>query len=413
MKRCINLDWLEVYVIEDGKHSYEPSYFRAHGYDVKERDYGTRQYTQMFTLCENGIPCYEIRRDPLSKKSQGGIMADRASHIRFVNRICYLDNPILPFMEFLTRFHYTFKNITRFDLALDFQLFDDGEKPEHFVSRYMSGEISKLHQSKLATYGIEKNKPDKTEEGWDVASHGEDAWNARKWNSLKWGAPTSAISTKLYNKTMELSREGHDKPYIRDAWDDCELNEDLPVWRIEFSVKSQKRHMVEKDSGQLLEITLEQLASRELLLFHFYSFFAEYFDFRIVDYNSKGEAVRKDRCPRLTLFYIGKDDEAYKPITLSNKQDSTRTDKLLIKRLRQIADEQELTNVNLRSACSEIISYLYMTRRNTQITHSEIEQRNVAIEEERWNQDSELKPYYDELLAQHKRTYKGEPDAVQ
>ena len=70
-KRCVNIDWLEVYCLED-RHEYpcDAEYFRRHGYLVQERDYGTRQYNQMFTILDKwGNPMIEVRRDPPSGDS--------------------------------------------------------------------------------------------------------------------------------------------------------------------------------------------------------------------------------------------------------------------------------------------------------------------------------------------------------
>lgn len=413
MKRCINLDWLEVFVLEKKGHSYNPDTFRRAGYHVIERDYGTRQYRQMFTLCVGDIPLYEIRRDPLSKKSNGGIMADLASHIRFVNRTCYERDPVRNFITFLNTYSYSVKNISRVDLALDFQVFDTGEKPEDFVRRYMEGEVSKIHQSQLHSYGLEKNLPDKTEEGWVVCAHGRDAWNARVWNSLKWGAPTSSISTKLYNKSLELARESHGKPYIEDAWKVCGFTQDLPVWRIEFSILSGKRHMVEKDSRQLVEITLESLADRGQIMVVWESFFSEYFDFRIVQYDSKGNAIRKDRCPQKDFFYYDNHEEVYEPLTLTKMQDADRTDKIVINRLRQIIRESENDQISMVESCAEIIKWLYHKRRKTGVSREELLEHARKIDEMRSNQPLSLRAYTDHLVAERERALRAKPKAVQ
>ena len=49
----------------------------------------------------------------------------------------------------------------------------------------MAGELAKVNQCKLS-------------------AHGKDSFDDRIWNSLSWGAEKSMISTKLYNKTLEM-----------------------------------------------------------------------------------------------------------------------------------------------------------------------------------------------------------------
>ena len=65
IKRCVNIDWLEVYVLEDNmRYPCNADYFRRHGYFVTERVYGTRQYKEMFTLDDShGETFIEIRRN--------------------------------------------------------------------------------------------------------------------------------------------------------------------------------------------------------------------------------------------------------------------------------------------------------------------------------------------------------------
>lgn len=69
--RCVNIDWLEVYVLESNDHyPCNADYFRQHGYFVKERDYGTRVYKEMFIIeDEQGHDWLEVRRNPATGSS--------------------------------------------------------------------------------------------------------------------------------------------------------------------------------------------------------------------------------------------------------------------------------------------------------------------------------------------------------
>ena len=63
--RCINLDWLEVFCLEPDPHQpLDANYYRAQGFFVEERDYGTRIYHEMFTVLIDGQPFIEVRRRP-------------------------------------------------------------------------------------------------------------------------------------------------------------------------------------------------------------------------------------------------------------------------------------------------------------------------------------------------------------
>ena len=388
MLQCINLDWLEIFCNEDPAYPLTPEYFQRQGWNVKRRAYGTRQYNQMFTLCWGEFGVYEIRRDPLSKKSQGGIFADTACHIRLCNRQLYCPKPINQLVNLLQFNHIHFKSISRFDLCKDFYKFDTKhENPKDFISAYMKGLYSKIHQSRLSAYGLEKNAPDNVPT-WDVAAHGEDSWDCRSWNSLKWGSPTSLVSTKLYNKSMELRREGHDKPYIRDQWRACGFPEGTDVWRVEFSIHAGKRHQIERSSGRYQEIRLEQLSTPELLQMQFYSFYAEYFHFKVKEYTRNGTPKRKDLCSSV-VFFENQQEAIFEPTTITKKHDTTRTDRLLIKRLREIINESEDYQINVKESCAKIIEYISYNSRNHGITPEEIEAIWARIDELH-----DLEPWY-------------------
>lgn len=201
--------------------------FASQGWEVKERDYGTPQYKEMFTLYDNGYPFIEIRRNPYSLKKMGGIFEPTACHLRLSNFACYAISPIDDLRKFVLAYEYKLKAISRVDICLDFINFDKGDDPQRIIQRYMRNELSKINQC-------------------NVAAHGRDQWDGRNWNSLAWGAKKSMISTKIYNKQMELNQT-HDKPYIRQQWLDAGLITDIKdketnIWRIEFSIKTEAKN---------------------------------------------------------------------------------------------------------------------------------------------------------------------------
>ena len=92
IKRCVNLDWLEVHAREPINEPHDAEYFRQIGWFVREREYGTRVYREMFTLeSEDGHDLIEVRRNPASQ-GISGIHDANECHIRLVNRVCYYDN---------------------------------------------------------------------------------------------------------------------------------------------------------------------------------------------------------------------------------------------------------------------------------------------------------------------------------
>lgn len=74
-KRCVNIDWLEVYALEDVTQVRDAEYFLQRGIFVMQRAYGTRVWSQMFTICDTqGDPMLEVRRAPISTVANGGFL---------------------------------------------------------------------------------------------------------------------------------------------------------------------------------------------------------------------------------------------------------------------------------------------------------------------------------------------------
>lgn len=320
--RCANIDWFEVYALEPIDTPCDADYFRKEGIIVHEREYGTRVFQQMFTLeGADGYNFLEIRRAPASSSALDGILPPNAVHIRLVNRACYLDNCVQLLAEFMNRFHYEFRRIRRVDVCYDFIMFDSGDKPADFVRRYMRHKYAKINQAR-------------------IHAHGEDTWTGSEWNSLKWGAPTSMVSTKIYCKSQEL-REVKDKPYIRQAWFECglidnPLNVDKDVWRIEFSIQSERNnwYTIEEDGERRnyhsYPNNLEQWNSRFKVWQKFASLVPHYFRFK---HYQKG--VRKDRCKDKILFDFDPGDCVYELKRVAIDNPRSRDLETLLRKLRQ------------------------------------------------------------------------------
>lgn len=348
--RCINLDWLEIYALEEICTRCDADFFRSQGYFVSERDYGTRVYNEMFTLeDEEGHPWLEIRRNPKSDQRINGLFPPNACHIRLVNRQCYADNAVEKLLAFCNRHHYDISRVSRVDIALDFTRFDFGDDPQDFLTRYIKGKYAKINQA-------------------NVHAHGEDTWTARNWHSVSWGSPKSMIGTKFYNKTMEL-KQVKDKPYIRQAWFESGLvdhpqelyklnskgEKTFPdVWRLEFSIRSSvKNWVVIEEDGQAkkyrsLRNTLTCYDTREKLLAMFASLTQHYFHFRIYR-----NGIRKWDCEQKKLFNFQDEPVFYKVEHPSSADPKNVEDEILLNRLRRY--QLLHPSVEINQACETII----------------------------------------------------------
>lgn len=331
MKRCINLDWLEVYCKENlHRFPCNCDYYRSRGWSVIKREYGTPQYKEMFTLLTpDGEPFLEIRRNPYSIKSENGIFEKNACHIRLSNRTCYLPDPIGTLRNFLTENAIELVGITRIDICLDFAHFDNGDNPQKFLKDYLNGIYSKINQGNLG-------------------AHGKDTWQERIWNSISWGSEKSMIRTKMYLKSLEL-KETKDKPYIRAAWKAAELTESdtlqgltEKIWRIEFSIHSEAKTYIITEHDEhghpqrkTIPNTLSCYDNKEKLLSCFRGLSEKYFHFKYFE-----DGKRKDRCRDKVLFRWTKEIPIAQPERHIARPEPTRTDKILINRLSKIYDNR-------------------------------------------------------------------------
>lgn len=336
----------------------DAEFFRAQGFEVIERDYGTPIYKEMFTICENGNPYIEIRRNPYSLKSVGGIMQDGSCHIRLCNESCYHDNPIDEMRTFILTYDFVYKSIARIDICLDFNTFDNGWTPQRFINAYMRSNISKVNQT-------------------NVSCHGSDNWDGRSFNSLKWGAVTSPISTKLYNKTLEM-KQGEDKSYIRQWWqcggdfvgmaikpeDVTGLDMTKDVWRLEFSIKAQAQARKRK-SGNEEKFTLHlfDYDTKEKLWQRFCELYEMYFDFRKKEYvydekKQERHLKRKYDCKRIKLFDFSDRCIKYKPARKPRqKKRPDRIYKIMMNRISDMMNKPKVER-EYKEAFTTLINYL-------------------------------------------------------
>ena len=317
--RCINLDWLEVYCTESCEsYPYDANYYTSKGYLVRERDYGTRQYKQMFTVLDaEGFAFCEIRRAPVSSDAaqcKVGMYDPYSCHIKLANRYCYHPQAVRIFSDFLNEHKYSVNRIFRLDIALDFTKFDYGDDPNEVMKRYVSGRYTKINQGTLT-------------------AHAQDTWESRNWNSLSWGSEKSMVSTKFYEKSLEL-KQSKDKPYIRYAWQCAGLVDDYndlckivdgektypKIYRVEFSIRSSARgwFVVEDCNGNKQKKlvrghTLADYETRQQLVESFASL--SYYSFHFKKYEA---GIRKDRCQDKVLFDFGLNHKPYRIDHLMN-----------------------------------------------------------------------------------------------
>lgn len=365
--RCVNLDWLEVCALEPIDSPHDPEYFRACGFVVEVRGYGTKVWDEMFTLLgQDGLGLIEVRRKPKSE-----IIAQNICHLRLVNRACYFPDAADLMKRFLDQYGYEFHHITRVDICLDFEKFDYGDDPQVFLQRYIEKKYSKINQANIATRGA-------------------DRWEGRDWNSVSWGAPSSDIGTKFYNKTMELYdpiTKRYGKPYIRQQWEAAGMVDDgtmmikydkngkpytPQIWRVEFSIRSSVKSWFviwldgKRSHKQSIRNTLDMYDNKEKLLILFASLSQHYFHFKHLikrykfyeEGHSSGYPVRKDRCPDKLLFRWNQNQTTFK-VEKQYVSTSKPPSRELVRLLSMLKEFRDRTvEKDIRTSSNQIIEYI-------------------------------------------------------
>ena len=392
--KCINLDWLSVYCLEPKGVVMNAAYFKALGWTVEEREYGTPQYREKFTLMNGRHPFLEIERNPYSLKKNGGIFEPESCHIRLANRTLYQPKPVQQLTAFIIKYGYEYRGVSRVDVCCDLTIFDNGMKPQDLANKYIKDKIWKVHQSHIAP------NTDDGDDTWRIpihlGAHGKETKTGRTWNSLKWGSPKSALSTKLYNKTLELETNTG-KFYIKDTWVKaglCDLqkvtyeyrnpktketeirskqvcvvpgtavDKEIPiegakkidVWRVEFSMNSEGRKWIDLGDNHVVDLSLNAFDNLDSLAATFFTCSEWLFCFIYAKWITKGPTRMKERtnrCKKLQLFNTKFLHSHFKPQRQTETEDPSRTEKIMMNRLMAKSNDKNLSE-EYREACWKV-----------------------------------------------------------
>lgn len=317
--RIVGIDWLELFCSEAPTRSYTPDAYRARGWCLQEREYGTKTMEQMFTLLDQyGKPFVEIRRSPrgLDSGAKKLIYQEGDCYIKLSNLYCYDADPIGLLMDFCKQEKLLIKKIYRIDIFSDFETFDSGDSPAKVVRRIVNHTYSKVNQAQRRVSGT-------------------DTWTECLDNWISWGRSGSMVNTKIYDKSKELRETGMHKPYIPQLWkmhgyidDVAHLTKNgkpVQMWRVEFSIKGNARGWIyidkddtEDGAAHGLEHNLLTYSSHQGVLNAFANLVPYYFHFKIYE-----EGKRKSLCKDKVLF-IFDDAEVETGYRLTNASDYSR-----------------------------------------------------------------------------------------
>lgn len=243
---------------------------------------------------------------------------EKGCAIRISNYILYTRLWYDFLMDISNVLGWEIQNITRMDLAADFNYFWHGLYPETFIRKYLCGRGEIYYRrggNKYNVIGGKKMIKDKTRLDKLVVENHLD--------TLRFGTRASGVSVYLYNKSKELD-EIKDKPHIRTAWQEAGLNE-KKVWRLEFSISNQGTKMRDLTNGFVYTLFHDDVNTAEMVKQYFHAYAQKYFSFKVI---RNGIGAKYKDLQDVELF----DPESkvnLKPITISRLKECGKTDKVV------------------------------------------------------------------------------------
>lgn len=300
----LNCDYLDCHVnFLSGKQGIYPSQFK-----VKKLPHGTRHFSIIEEIYTGKKRIATIRRVPFSE-----LLPKELVLVKFDNWVLYRYDNFAFATKFFRECGMIFRNFARVDFSLDFQQFENGMSPELFIKRYLTGSILKMGKAaKFRVVGTQNEKQ-------------------HLFESLRFGSMLSELSYYIYNKTKEMNQVKW-KPWIADAWDKNGFDVEKDVWRLEFSIKSGSKILLNEETGESKIIhSLDSLKRNEMKVI-FDTLRDKYWQFVWND----GQ-VKKGRMRKLKLFKPNEFN--FQLFELDSHQDATRSTKIFIKKLEETATE--------------------------------------------------------------------------
>lgn len=320
MNYVINVDWLQICCHDRNLDRLDALYNCRDGYEFKLLEHSSRHFKELWEVYNpDGDKYAVIQRRPFSS-----ILSKDLCIVQLCNRELYRPMMAINFAKFLATHQFYYKSISRLDVCLDSNDLYKGLKHSNLIKGIMTGKYLKNNQARVKWHFN------------SIANVGK----PMECNSCSFGSLSSAVSTKMYNKTQEL-KEVVNKPYIEESWayNGLDLNRD--IWRVEISIKADATTAVHTSTGEIFKLSLSQLAFDSQIVDIFFTYAQKYFSFKL----NTGEK-NKSRMPDVNLFPPER-KTAIRPIKITEAQDASRSDRIFLKKLHSLLDDlRNMDNVS-------------------------------------------------------------------
>ena len=290
----VTLDWLQLNCVGKIPESVLS--------ELEVLPYSTRVFKSIARYVEAGDEQFVIAFNPASS------ILDPYTHlIKFNNKLLYSPNLRLKVAKVLEVLNLELKGLSRLDIALDFNKFLNNLDPQSLIQHFVTGKFLNVGRADWQLRGSNSIE--------------------NRFQYLRFGNPNSELSVYIYNKTLEL-QSVKDKPYIRDSWSQQQLDQTVPIWRIEFSMKGNRLRTVDNATGQVDKLDINNIFDPYFMHNFYYSLLDKHF--RFVRNDGKGNI---SRMKVVKLF----NNKFEKLITFkeTEKKESDRSVRIFIKKMEE------------------------------------------------------------------------------
>lgn len=315
---CIHCDWLSIHC----EMGIDFNLFKNENYRVELLNQ-TKVFKKIYGIRDkNGV---EIAN--LSCEANDTILPKNHCILKLSNNRLYCEyDPALFVKSFMNDVGLVYHSVCRFDIAYDFQEFENNLDPNDFMRMFSMGEIVR---SKNADYQVNFRQ----------------IGGKNVYSGITIGKHTSEVRTVLYNKTKEMN-DVKNKPYIREIHNQVFKN-DKDVYRLEFSISSFKRSYSDYYKRDNVDCSLDALDDLELYGI-FIGLVKKKFNFKI---NDGGRTTRMKDFH--LIDFIPDSENLVKLIKRPSLElkNSNNSEKNVIKKLSQHYVEFEKKNREYSNAC--------------------------------------------------------------
>lgn len=303
---AINVDWLAVFCHDTNRGLLSVLYNEHSAYEFRLLPHGSRQFKELWHVQTSDGDLYAV----IQRVPHSSIISADGAIIQLCNRELYRPHYSSEFTMFLNTHGFKYKSVSRLDVCFDSNYLARKYYHSTLIKQLMQGVVLKNNQTKVQ---------------WSFSATGSVA-KPMECNSCSFGSKSSSVSTKMYNKTLEM-KEVKNKPYIVENWGYNGLDLNRDVWRIEISIKSDASTTVRTSTGEIFRLSVDSLHLQEMVEDIFFSYAQKYFSFK-----RNNGTKNKTRMPDLEIFPKERSITLH-PVRITTEEDSTRGDRIFLKKL--------------------------------------------------------------------------------